>query len=77
MITVFNIMCSLDGDGSTLPDFVIPNFKDYVPWDISLFYSAIATLKDNMGAGINIGIWIFFIVSGIYLAVNLVDSIGR
>lgn len=49
----------------------------YVPWDINLVFSAIGNLRSSIGSAFNIGIWIFIIMTGIYLVAKIVDSIGQ
>ena len=52
------------------------NYNPYVPWDPSFLERGIAVLRNNIGA-MNIGIFIFFIITGIYAVVGLVSSIGK
>ena len=52
-------------------------YNPYIPWDTSLFEEGIAILRSNFGSAINIGFWIFLGISGIYLMIKLVSSIGQ
>lgn len=46
-------------------------YSPYIPWDTNIFEQAVAIYRFNMGSAFNIGIWIFFIVSGIGVAVRI------
>lgn len=53
------------------------NYNPYIPWDVTLFYSGMTHLRGVIGTAFNIGIWIFVIISGIYLVIKLVSSFGQ
>lgn len=48
-----------------------------VPWDIGLFMSGIKWLTSAFGTAINIGIWIFILISGVYLVAKIISSLGK
>ena len=41
------------------------------------YYTAINNLRTQIGTAFNIGIWIFILISGVYLVFNIIDGIGR
>lgn len=51
-------------------------YNAYIPWDVNLFYAGMVDLREKMGTAINIGFWIFIIVTGIYLIIKIVNSLG-
>ncbi len=61
------------GGGITIP----PTWEQYIPWDTNLIYEGLNNLRKVIGTGFNIGFWIFIIITGIYLVLTLVDSIGH
>lgn len=54
-----------------------PTNTAYVPWNLDLLYDAIPTLWANIGVAFNIGLWIFIIITGVYLVIKIVGSVGR
>ena len=50
--------------------------KDYVPWNPMYFEEGAKEIWRNIGTAFNIGIWIFIIITGVYLVVKLVDHFG-
>ncbi len=61
------------GGGITIPS----TWEQYIPWDTDLIYEGLNNLRKVIGTGFNIGFWIFIIITGIYLVLKLVDSIGH
>lgn len=49
----------------------------YIPWDTGLFLKGISNLRMIIGSALNIGFWIFLIVTGVYLVIKLVGMIGN
>lgn len=49
----------------------------YIPWDVNLFYKGMQMLRTNFGVAINIGFWIFIVISGVYLVIKIVGSLGN
>lgn len=56
---------------------VLSTYNPYVPWDPSFLERGVALLRSNMGSAINIGIYIFLIISGVYLVAALASSFGK
>lgn len=50
-------------------------YKFYVPWDTDLFLVGIQQLLSSYGAIINVALWGFLIITGIYLVIKIVNSI--
>lgn len=48
----------------------------YIPWDVELVFSGFNNLRSTFGVAITTGLWIFIIVSGIYLVIKIVNSLG-
>ena len=49
----------------------------YIPWDVNLFSEAAKGLRSTIGVAFNTGIVIFFLISGVYLVIKIVSSIGE
>lgn len=49
----------------------------YVPWNVGLLYTAVGNLRSSIGVAFDIGIWIFMLVTGIYVVMKIVNSIGN
>ncbi|RPF41876.1 hypothetical protein EDD70_3002 [Hydrogenoanaerobacterium saccharovorans] len=49
----------------------------FIPWDYSMFARGIDDLIQKIGVGINIGFWIFIVVTGLYLLIGLIQGIGK
>ena len=46
--------------------------QPYIPWNVEYLYSAVASFRSNIGAAINIGLWIFFIVAGVLCVISII-----
>lgn len=47
----------------------------YVVWDPEIVKSGFTFIKETVGKGFNIGLWVFLMLSGIYLLVSIVRSL--
>lgn len=47
----------------------------YVPWDTNYLYDSINLFRSNIGSAFGIGITIFILISGIYLAISIVKGL--
>lgn len=52
-------------------------YSAYVPYNPSFLFQALGLLRANLGSAINIAFWIFILISGVYLVVNVISAIGR
>ena len=50
--------------------------KYYVPWNPGYFEQGRQLLWNLIGTAFNIGIWIFILISGVYLILKIVDKFG-
>lgn len=74
-MNAFDIMLLTGGGGPG--NVTNPTNTAYVPWNLDYLYDAIPTLWGNIGMAFNIGIWIFIIMTGLYLLIKIVSSIGK
>lgn len=49
----------------------------YIPWNVNQFYVGMGNLRSTFGVVINAGFWIFLLITGIYLVIKVVGSIGQ
>lgn len=70
MLPIFSSLDVPSGSGGAA-------YNPYVPWDPSFLERGIAMVRNNIGSAINIGIYIFLIISGIFIVAALVSSIGK
>lgn len=49
-------------------------YNPYIPWNVDMFYDAVAAFRSNLGSIFNIGLWIFFILAGVFLIVFIVQK---
>lgn len=49
----------------------------YVPWNPAYLYKALEVLMGNVGAAFNIGLWIFILITAIYVVFGIVDRFGK
>lgn len=56
---------------------LLSNYNPYIPWDTEIFERAMAMLWNQIGIAVNIGIWIFSILTCIYIVIRLVSFMGR
>lgn len=49
----------------------------YIPWNVSQLYRSVGNLRSTIGVAFDIGIWIFVIVTGFYVVMKIVNSIGQ
>lgn len=57
--------------------FLLNTYNPYIPWDTQIFEKAIAMIRNQIGVAFNIAIWIFAIVTCIYIVIQVVSSFGR
>ena len=57
--------------------FLLNTYNPYIPWDTRIFERAIAMIRNQIGVAFNIGIWIFAIVTCVYLVIHIVGSFGK
>lgn len=53
------------------------SYNPYIPWDVNLVFKGLGNLRDSFGVIFTVAIWIFIIMTGIYLVAKIVDSIGQ
>lgn len=56
---------------------LLSTYNPYIPWDTEIFERAIAMLWNQIGIAFNVGIWIFSILSCIYIVIRLVSFMGQ
>lgn len=47
----------------------------YIVWDPTVISRGLGQIKEWIGMAFNVGIWVFLIISGIYLIVSIVRSL--
>lgn len=52
-------------------------YNPYVPWDPSFLERGIAILRNDIGSAINIGLYIFLLITGIYVMAAIASSFGK
>ena len=52
-------------------------YSVYVPWNSNYIERSVAVLRENVGTAFNVGFHIFALLTGVYLAISLVYSIGK
>lgn len=57
--------------------FFLSSYNPYIPWDTKIFEQAIWMLRSQIGAAFNIGIWIFAILSCVYIVIKLISFFGK
>lgn len=57
------------------PNPDVGTYNPYVPWNPAIFDKGIQNLISFIGPAFNIGVWIFFIMAGVFLIAKIVDSL--
>ena len=50
-------------------------YNPYIPWDTKIFEQGIAMLRQTIGTAFTVGMFIFFILMGIFVAIRIVHYI--
>ena len=51
------------------------SYRYYIPWDIDILYEGINMLEDLLRYVVPAALWMFLIISGVYLAVSIIRSL--
>ena len=51
--------------------------KFYVPWNPTYYEQGATLIRQHIGTAFNIGLWIFILISVIYLIIKIVGSFGN
>lgn len=47
----------------------------YVPWDVGLLLKGINAMLSNVTSAINVGFWVFMIITGIYFVFSFLSRL--
>lgn len=56
---------------------VLSTYNPYIPWDPAYLEKGISMIRFNMGSGINVGLYIFAILGGIFALIAWLSSLSR
>lgn len=71
---VCSLLAQVQADERLMP--FTDDRKYYVPWNPGYFEQGRQLLWNLIGTAFNIGIWIFILISGVYLILKIVDKFG-
>lgn len=73
VILLYDVEIPGGGGSSSSPE--ISNGSEYVVWDPTIIKGGLENMKETVGTAFNVGIWVFLIISGIYIATTIVRSL--
>lgn len=69
----FEAVGGAGGDYVTMPS----RFQYTIPWNMDIVYEGIDMMMNMLKDAVPLAIWLFLIISGIHLFINIVHALGR